>query len=124
MRGMIKYILEQEEDKGGILDKEFIEKHTSEFPEFEAKVKSEDWNFLVKQSGLTKEQIVEAAEIYINSQATIICWAMGLTRINTVLLIFRKSSAYYFSKEISVNLVQVPVRFVVTVMFRVTELLV
>ncbi|MCM8530560.1 MAG: FdhF/YdeP family oxidoreductase [Lentisphaeraceae bacterium] len=80
MRGMIKYILEQEEAKGGILDKEFIEKHTSEFPEFEAKVKSEDWDFLVNQSGLTKEQIVEAAEIYINSKATIICWAMGLTQ--------------------------------------------
>ena len=80
IRGMIKYILEQEETKGGILDKEFIEKHTSEFPEFETKVKSDGWGFLIEQSGLTKEQIIEAAEIYINSNATIICWAMGLTQ--------------------------------------------
>ena len=80
MRGMIKYILEQEELNGGILDHDFIAEHTSGFAEIKAKAASEDWPFLIDQSGLTKDEICEAADIYINSKATIICWAMGLTQ--------------------------------------------
>ena len=80
VRGMVKYILEQEESKGGIIDKEFINKHTSGFDEYAEMVKKEKWDHLVAQSGLSKEQIIEAAEIYINSKATICCWAMGLTQ--------------------------------------------
>jgi len=80
LRGMIKYILEQEESVGGIIDKKFIEEHTSEFPEFSKKVKSESWEFLIEQSGLRKEEIVEAADVYIKAKSVICCWAMGLTQ--------------------------------------------
>ena len=80
VRAMIRYILEQEEEKGGILDKDFIAEHCHGFDEFKATVLAEDWDNMVKQSGLTKEEIVEAAEVYINSKKVIACWAMGLTQ--------------------------------------------
>jgi molybdopterin-dependent oxidoreductase alpha subunit len=80
MRGMIKYILEQEEIRGGILDETFIEAHCSEFEELKKLVLDTQWDVLVEQSGLTKSQIVEAAEVYINSDNVICCWAMGITQ--------------------------------------------
>lgn len=80
VQGMIKYILEQEETKGDILDKAFILQHTTHFYEYREFVRHLDWDFLVSESRLTKEQIVEAAEIYIQSDSVIICWAMGLTQ--------------------------------------------
>ena len=80
VRGMIKHILEQEDEKGGIIDKAFIAKHTDGFEAYAEKVKQEDWQQLVIQSGLSKEQIVESADIYIKAKSTICCWAMGLTQ--------------------------------------------
>ena len=80
LRGIIKYIFEQEDLKGGILDKQFITDHCSGFDEYKQAVLQEDWGQLVEQSGLRKEQLVEAAEVYINSERVICCWAMGLTQ--------------------------------------------
>ena len=80
IRGMIKYIFEQHELRGDKIDKNFIEEYTSGFDELKTKAKNEDWNFLIEQSGLSKGQIAEAAQTYINSNATIACWAMGLTQ--------------------------------------------
>ena len=80
LRAMVKYILEQEDLKGNILDKDFIDQHCSEFSEYKKTVASEQWQNLLNESGLSKEQIVEAAEIYINSKNVICCWAMGLTQ--------------------------------------------
>src|SRR5690606_4659523 len=80
VQGIIKYILEQEEAKGDILDKAFILQHTIHFEEYREFVRNLDWDFLVNECRLTKEQIIEAAEIYIRSDRVIICWAMGLTQ--------------------------------------------
>jgi anaerobic selenocysteine-containing dehydrogenase len=39
-----------------------------------------DWDELVEQSGIAREQMREAAEIAMQSERTIACWAMGLTQ--------------------------------------------
>lgn len=80
IRAMIKYCLEQHHLKGNIIDETFLAEHTSEFEEFASLIKKESWDVLIEQSGLNKEQLVEAAELYMNSKATIVCWAMGLTQ--------------------------------------------
>jgi molybdopterin-dependent oxidoreductase alpha subunit len=80
IRAMTKYIFEREGADGGILDWNFLEEHTSGFEEYRKEVEAENWDQLVEQSGLSKEQIVEAAEVYINAESVICCWAMGLTQ--------------------------------------------
>ncbi|HEX8433044.1 MAG TPA: molybdopterin dinucleotide binding domain-containing protein, partial [Longimicrobium sp.] len=38
------------------------------------------WEHIRRESGLTAAELLPAAEVYIKSRATIICWAMGLTQ--------------------------------------------
>jgi molybdopterin-dependent oxidoreductase alpha subunit len=62
------------------LDHEFIEKHTTGFAEFAMALRNADWDQIVAQGGVSREQIEAAAKIFIESERTIFCWAMGLTQ--------------------------------------------
>lgn len=75
VKGLIKAVLEN-----GDIDQTFIEQHTQGFELLLADIRSESWERIVEQSGLTKIQIEEAAGIYNASNATIFCWGMGITQ--------------------------------------------
>ncbi|MFM5161578.1 FdhF/YdeP family oxidoreductase [Aeromonas rivipollensis] len=77
IRGMAKYILEEE---GGRIDLAFIEQHTAHFDDYLAKVKATDWAQIEAQSGLSREAITQAARIFAQSESVISCWAMGITQ--------------------------------------------
>ncbi|MNJ27996.1 Formate dehydrogenase H [compost metagenome] len=77
IRGMAKYILEEE---GGRIDLAFIEQHTAHFDEYLAKVKATGWEQIEAQSGLSREAITQAAQIFAQSESVISCWAMGITQ--------------------------------------------
>ena len=77
VQAIVKYILE---NYSITLDLEFIEKHTAGFEEYKKEILSKDWNELVKQTSLSQEEIIEIAELYVESDKTICCWAMGLTQ--------------------------------------------
>ncbi|AWB93184.1 FdhF/YdeP family oxidoreductase [Aeromicrobium chenweiae] len=62
------------------LDHEFIDKHVDGFDSWREHVLAADWDEIEGASGLTRDQIAEAAEIIRESDATIYCWAMGLTQ--------------------------------------------
>ncbi|MEO6470919.1 MAG: molybdopterin dinucleotide binding domain-containing protein, partial [Aeromicrobium sp.] len=62
------------------VDHEFIERHTGGFEDWAAHVRAVDWDVVETATGLTREQITEAAEMIRASDATIYCWAMGLTQ--------------------------------------------
>ncbi|MCF8360382.1 MAG: FdhF/YdeP family oxidoreductase [Prolixibacteraceae bacterium] len=79
IRGMVKAILEKEDEKGGILDIGFIEKHTSGFEEYKQTVRNTSWEKIIAGSGLEKKQIIEAANVYCESESTIACWCLGIT---------------------------------------------
>ncbi|WP_350273981.1 FdhF/YdeP family oxidoreductase [Kribbella sp. HUAS MG21] len=65
---------------GTVLDKSFIESHTSGF-ELYAKHNAElDWPAVEQATGLRRAEIEELAQRFIASKATVICWAMGLTQ--------------------------------------------
>ena len=81
LKGIMKEVLEEEERRPGeILDRKFIEEKTAGFDEFARALREVNWDEIVEQSGIAREQIRQAAEIFINSERTIICWAMGLTQ--------------------------------------------
>ncbi|HMF56073.1 MAG TPA: FdhF/YdeP family oxidoreductase [Pyrinomonadaceae bacterium] len=81
LKGIMKEVLEEDERrKGGVLDRRFIEEKTTGFDGFASALREVGWDEIVEQSGIEREQIREAAEIFIKSERTIICWAMGLTQ--------------------------------------------
>src|SRR4051812_8615952 len=63
-----------------ILDVDFIAEHTDGYGAFEAAVRGFDWPDIEHCSGLTREAIEAAAEVYANSKAVIVCYGMGLTQ--------------------------------------------
>ncbi|HKS27490.1 MAG TPA: FdhF/YdeP family oxidoreductase [Pyrinomonadaceae bacterium] len=81
LKGIMKEVLEEEERRPGeVLDRKFIEEKTAGFAEFERALKQSDWPELVEQSGISREEMKKAAQVFISSQRTIVCWAMGLTQ--------------------------------------------
>jgi molybdopterin-dependent oxidoreductase alpha subunit len=81
LKGIMKYVLDAEDAAPGtILDHAFIKEHTSNFDAFVADIKAADWNDITAQSGLSREQLAEAAKVYLDAKKVIICWAMGLTQ--------------------------------------------
>jgi molybdopterin-dependent oxidoreductase alpha subunit len=81
LKGVMKHMFEEEQRRPGeVLDRPFIEQHTSGFREFYAALKQISWNDIVEQSALSREQIGQAAEIAIQAKNVICCWAMGLTQ--------------------------------------------
>jgi molybdopterin-dependent oxidoreductase alpha subunit len=81
LKGIMKELLEEESRRPGeVLDHEFIKEHTDGFESFAAALRQVGWDDITEQSGVSREQMREAAEIMIRSRRTIICWAMGLTQ--------------------------------------------
>jgi len=64
----------------GPLDLEFIEQHCTGFAEYQAEVEATSWQSILDKSGLEKDELERAAHIFCRSNATIICWAMGITQ--------------------------------------------
>jgi len=74
--GLCKVLL----DGGGGIDHAFIEAHTTGFAEFRASVQAAPWAAIEAQSGLARAQLEQAARVYRDSGATIVCWGMGITQ--------------------------------------------
>jgi molybdopterin-dependent oxidoreductase alpha subunit len=80
-KGIMKEMLAVEESRPGtVLDREFIEEHTIDFAKFQARLDATTWPDILHRSGLTRNQIKEAADIAIQAKKIICCWAMGLTQ--------------------------------------------
>ena len=81
LKGIMKEILgEEEKNPGRVLDHEFINEYTTGFKGFAAALRKVHWGDLLDQCGVHKTGIEDAAKIFIQSERTIFCWAMGLTQ--------------------------------------------
>lgn len=80
VRGMAKALFARDEAGEAVLDHAFMAEHTAHLEAYRARVESTDWATLEAQSGLTQREMEEAAELYARSDATIACWAMGITQ--------------------------------------------
>ena len=80
LKGLLKAVFEASEKNPYQLDHDFIVANTVGVEELKADITQTLWGDIVQQSGLTQEQILEAAEVYLRSSKTIVCWAMGLTQ--------------------------------------------
>jgi molybdopterin-dependent oxidoreductase alpha subunit len=80
IKGIIKGVLEAEHENPGQLDWDFIKDHTLGFKQMHDDILSTSWDVIVEESGLTKADILKASHVYLQSEATIACWAMGVTQ--------------------------------------------
>ncbi|MFD6100849.1 FdhF/YdeP family oxidoreductase [Nocardiopsis flavescens] len=80
MRGIAKVLLERAESDPKAVDPEFVERHTAGFEEYRALCADTPWEELERQSGLSRERILAAAEIYHRSRRTIVSWCLGITQ--------------------------------------------
>ncbi|MGN8027946.1 FdhF/YdeP family oxidoreductase [Microbacterium sp. 22242] len=80
LRGMAKAVFERAETDPSALDTAFLEAHTDGLDAYRAQVEATPWTELVRQAGLTEQQIRDAAEIYLASERTIISWCLGVSQ--------------------------------------------
>jgi molybdopterin-dependent oxidoreductase alpha subunit len=74
LSGVAKVVLE----RGGI-DQSFIEAATEGFVALRDQVNRTSWDEIVTQSGVTKDEIVTAAEKYLAAKQAVFAWTMGIT---------------------------------------------
>ena len=75
MKGLIKCQLEHD-----AIDREFIHTKTEGYDAMVAAAQETTWGQIVADSGLSEQEIREAGHLLASSNATIACWAMGLTQ--------------------------------------------
>ncbi len=81
LKGIMKAVLTEEERlPRRVLDHRFISRYTSGFYDFSTALSRVSWSNIVEQSGVSQELMESAARIFIESERTIFCWAMGLTQ--------------------------------------------
>ena len=80
LKGMMKVIFEREAQGEKIIDHDFVRTHTAGLDAVRDDVMAQSWGDLVRVSGIEEAQIRRCAEIYIRSNATMICYGMGITQ--------------------------------------------
>lgn len=81
MNGIMKHWFEMEENMpGSAIDHDFVSKHANGYEDLKAHVQKQSWDQLEKSSGITKERMLEFAEVLANSKSGVFVWSMGLTQ--------------------------------------------
>ncbi|QKJ87265.1 FdhF/YdeP family oxidoreductase [Paramixta manurensis] len=85
VRGMVKALAETHRARiangeAGLFDETFIATHTEGVNHYLAAVDATSWTKIEKQSGLSEQQLREAAAIYQRAERVICTWAMGITQ--------------------------------------------
>lgn len=80
-QGLAKLLFEAEDRAPGtVVDRDFVERHTAGFAEYEKQARAVDLAVVEQATGLTRAQLERTARRLAASRGTIICWAMGLTQ--------------------------------------------
>ena len=81
LQGLMKELLAAEDLRpGSVFDHEFIRQYTQDCENLLAQLGVTPWDDIVRDSGLSREQIRSAADIAIGARRIIVCWCMGLTQ--------------------------------------------
>src|SRR5690606_26618416 len=80
LKGMMKAVFEREAAGERVLDAAFLRAHTVGLGALREDGMAQDWAELVRVSGITEAQIRRCADIYVRSNATIVCYGMGITQ--------------------------------------------
>ncbi|WP_148611339.1 FdhF/YdeP family oxidoreductase [Nocardioides rubriscoriae] len=74
-QGLAAYLLEHD-----AIDHDFVRNHTHGYDAWVEHIAQLDWAEVERASGLTRAQVEEMGAMLVESQATVFCWAMGITQ--------------------------------------------
>jgi molybdopterin-dependent oxidoreductase alpha subunit len=85
LKGMMKRVLERDAADlaaggKGVLDRDFIGKHTLGFDDLLADLNATSWDEIEAKSGLSRAALEEAGDIYVKAERVILCYGMGVTQ--------------------------------------------
>jgi molybdopterin-dependent oxidoreductase alpha subunit len=81
--GLARLLLEAQDEAGPrvqIVDRDFIDTHCANFAAYEAQARAVDLDIVLEATGIERAQLEKVAQMMIDSERTIACWAMGLTQ--------------------------------------------
>ncbi|MBN3818460.1 FdhF/YdeP family oxidoreductase [Paraburkholderia sp. Se-20369] len=82
LKGIMKALFALDAEQGNVLDRAFIDEHTSGFDAFSADLDTTSWDDIERASGLSQAQLEQVAIAYAKSNATIVTYGMGVTQHN------------------------------------------
>ncbi|WP_318377718.1 FdhF/YdeP family oxidoreductase [Enterobacter sp.] len=85
VRGMAKALLDTQRQRiaagePGIFDEAFINQHTHGIDGWFAQIDATSWQTIERQSGLSEQQLRDAARVWQQAKRVICTWAMGITQ--------------------------------------------
>ncbi len=84
LMGLCKHVLDRHEkaqnEGRSVLDLDFIERHTSGFDAFLETLRATRWDEIEQNSGLTREALQAAGQVYVEAERAIGIYGMGLTQ--------------------------------------------
>ena len=79
--GLARLLLEADDRApGSVVDRDFIDTHCANFAAYEAQARAVDLDIVLEATGIERAQLEKVAQMMIDSERTIACWAMGLTQ--------------------------------------------
>ena len=84
-QGIGKALLERDARGEKALDCDFITQYTDGFDAYARVLTRVPWDMITTASGVPREEIARAADVFAQSDSTVTCWGMGLTQhVNAV----------------------------------------
>jgi len=80
LTGLCKHILDLDIERGGVIDRTFIESDTQGFDRFTAQMHATSWTDIERESGLPAAVLKSVADLYTRSERVIGVYGMGLTQ--------------------------------------------
>ncbi|WP_412777825.1 FdhF/YdeP family oxidoreductase [Thalassospira lucentensis] len=101
VRGMSKAVFAAEDaaiaaGHPSVLDHDFLSQHCEGFAEYRATVDATSWDEIEDQSGLSRHDIEQAANVYMSAEKVICTWAMGVTQHLHSVATIREISNFMF----------------------------
>ncbi len=81
LKGLMKMLLDRERQAPGtVFDHDHIRAKTEGYDDLIANLDATGWDDILEASGITREQIANAAEMIMSAGRFVTCWAMGVTQ--------------------------------------------
>jgi molybdopterin-dependent oxidoreductase alpha subunit len=80
MHGIMKHWFDMEETEfGSAINHDFVKEHVNGYEDLKATVLKQSWDEIMKSSGVSRERIIELAEVLAKAKNAVFAWALGLT---------------------------------------------
>lgn len=85
LKGLMKCVFEIDDADlsaggTGVLDRAFVAEHTIGLEALREDIDNTSWDSIITVSGLTREALKSAAEVYVKAKSVIVCYGMGITQ--------------------------------------------